>query len=67
MVLYNEYGVLLIKQNKIDEAIEKYKRTVSLAPEKSWTHNSLGNVYLLKGKYDEAMMKLLQNLIRRDK
>jgi tetratricopeptide (TPR) repeat protein len=55
LVLYNEYGSLLIKQNRIDEAIDKYKRTVSLAPEKSWTHNSLGNVYLLKGKYDEAI------------
>ena len=55
LVLFNEYGSLLIKQNRIDEAIEKYKKTVSLAPNKSWTHNSLGNVYLLKGKYDEAI------------
>lgn len=55
LVLYNEYGSLLIKQNRLDEAIEKYKKTVSLAPNKSWTHNSLGNVYLLKGKYDEAV------------
>jgi len=55
LVLYNEYGSLLIKQNRIDEAIEKYKKTVSLAPNKSWTHNSLGNVYVLKGKYDEAI------------
>ena len=55
LVLYNEYCFLLIKQNRIDEAIEKYKKNVSLAPNKSWTHNSLGNVYLLKGKYDEAI------------
>jgi tetratricopeptide (TPR) repeat protein len=55
LVLFNEYGFLLIKQNRIDEAIEKYKKTVSLAPNKSWTHNSLGNAYLLKGKYDEAI------------
>jgi len=55
LVLYNEYGSLLIKQNRINEAIEKYKKTVSLAPNKSWTHNSLGNAYLLKGKYDEAI------------
>ena len=39
----------------IDEAIEKYKKNVSLAPNKSWTHNSLGNAYLLNGKYDEAI------------
>ena len=55
LVFFNEYGSLLIKQNRIDEAIDKYKRTVLLAPEKSWTHNSLGNAYLLKGKYDEAI------------
>lgn len=55
LMLYNEYGSLLIKQNKLDEAIEKYKKTVSIAPNKSWTHNSLGNAYLLKGKYDEAV------------
>jgi tetratricopeptide (TPR) repeat protein len=55
LVLFNEYGFLLLKQNRIDEAIEKYKKTVSLAPNKSWTHNSLGNAYLLKGKYDEAI------------
>ena len=55
LVLFNEYGFLLIKQNRIDEAIEKYKKTVSLAPNKSWTHNTLGNAYLIKGKYDEAI------------
>ncbi|MGB5849828.1 MAG: tetratricopeptide repeat protein [Ignavibacteriaceae bacterium] len=55
LVLFNEYGSLLIEQNRINEAIEKYKKTVTLAPEKSWTHNSLGNAYLLKGKYDEAV------------
>ena len=38
-------------------SIEKYKKTVSLAPNKSWTHNSLGNAYLLKGKYDEAIVE----------
>ncbi len=57
LVLFNEYGSLLIKQNRIDEAIEKYKKTVSLAPNKSWTHNSLGNAYLLKGKFDEAIVE----------
>jgi tetratricopeptide (TPR) repeat protein len=55
LVFFNEYGSLLIKQNRIDEAIEKYNRTVLLAPEKSWTHNSLGNAYLLKGQYEEAL------------
>ena len=55
LVFFNEYGFLLVKQNRIHEAIEKYKKTVSLAPNKSWTHNSLGNAYLLKGKYDEAI------------
>jgi len=55
LVLFNEYGFLLVKQNRIDEAIEKYKKTVSLAPNKSWTHNSLGNAYLLKGRYYEAI------------
>ncbi|MFC1898620.1 tetratricopeptide repeat protein [Candidatus Cloacimonadota bacterium] len=39
----------------MDEAIEKYKKAVSLAPNKSWTHKSHGNAYLLKGMYDEAI------------
>jgi tetratricopeptide (TPR) repeat protein len=55
LLFFNEYGSLLIEQNRIDEAIEKYKKTVTLSPNKSWTHNSLGNAYLLKGKYDEAI------------
>ena len=57
LILFNEYGSLLIKQNRIDEAIEKYKKTVLLAPNKSWTHNLLGNAYLLRGKYDEAIVE----------
>ena len=42
-------------QASLEEAIKKYKMAVSLAPEKSWTHNILGNAYLQKGQYSEAI------------
>jgi tetratricopeptide (TPR) repeat protein len=55
LVLYNEYGSLLLNQNRYDEAIEKYKKIVLIAPKKSWTHNVLGNAYLLNGVFEEAL------------
>ncbi len=53
--LFNEYGYFLLQQNRIDEAIYKFKKQVTLVPKDANAHDSLGEGYLKKGMYKESL------------
>ena len=52
---YNNYGYFLLTQERVDEAIEKFKKQVSLAPEKANPYDSLGEAYRKKGMLAESL------------
>ncbi len=52
---YNSYGYFLLNQDRVDEAIEKFKKQVSLAPEEANPYDSLGEAYRIKGMLDESL------------
>lgn len=52
---YNKYGYLLLEQKRFDEAIEKFKKQVDLAPDQANPHDSLGDGYSAAGKSNEAI------------
>lgn len=51
---YNSYGYVLLRDKRIDEAIEKFKIQIKLVPERANAYDSLGEAYFTAGKYDEA-------------
>jgi tetratricopeptide (TPR) repeat protein len=52
---YNVYGYFLMNQDRIDEAMEKFKKQVALAPDKYNPYDSLGDAYRRKGMLKEAL------------
>ncbi|MBT8386504.1 MAG: tetratricopeptide repeat protein [Ignavibacteria bacterium] len=52
---YNAYGYFLLSQDRVDEAIEKFKKQVSLAPEEANPYDSLGETYRIKGALSESL------------
>lgn len=52
---YNSYGYFLLNQGRIDEAIDKFKKQVSLAPEEANPYDSLGEAYRIKGMLVESL------------
>jgi tetratricopeptide (TPR) repeat protein len=52
---YNSYGYFLLNRGRVDEAIEKFKKQVSLAPEEANPHDSLGEAYRIKGMLAESL------------
>jgi tetratricopeptide (TPR) repeat protein len=54
---YNNYGYFLLNQGRVDEAIEKFKKQVSLAPEEANPYDSLGEAYRIKGMLAESLIE----------
>ena len=52
---YNSYGYFLLNRGRVDEAIEKFKKQVSLAPEEANPYDSLGEAYRIKGMLAESL------------
>jgi tetratricopeptide (TPR) repeat protein len=52
---YNSYGYFLLTQERVDEAIEKFKKQVALAPEEANPYDSLGEAYRIKGMLAESL------------
>lgn len=55
-LLFN-LGVVLAHQGRVDEAIDKYRRCVELAPWYYVAHTNLGRLLLRKGLHDEAAVE----------
>ena len=52
---YNNYGYFLLNQGRVDEAIEKFKKQILLAPEEANPYDSLGEAYRIKGMLAESL------------
>jgi tetratricopeptide (TPR) repeat protein len=52
---YNNYGYFLLNQGKVDEAIDKFKKQVALAPEEANPYDSLGEAYRIKSMLVESL------------
>jgi len=52
---FNDYGYFLLNLKRVDEAIDKFKKQVKLAPNSSNAHDSLGEGYYLKGMIKESL------------
>ncbi|MHB1686386.1 MAG: tetratricopeptide repeat protein [Ignavibacteriaceae bacterium] len=52
---YNVYGYFLLNQGRVDEAIEKFRKQVQLAPDNANSHDSLGEALLKKGLLKESL------------
>lgn len=52
---YNDYGYFLLEQGRIDEAVNKFKKQVALAPKNANAHDSLGEGYYKKGMLKESL------------
>ncbi len=61
--IYNSYGYFLLNQNRVEEAIEKFQKQISLAPNNANAYDSLGDGYLAadnKEKAAESFRKALE-------
>ncbi|MBT8377702.1 MAG: tetratricopeptide repeat protein [Ignavibacteria bacterium] len=54
---YNIYGYFLINQNRVDEAIEKFKKQITLAPKEANPYDSLGEAYKIKGMLKQSLQQ----------
>ncbi|MCZ7569366.1 MAG: tetratricopeptide repeat protein [Ardenticatenaceae bacterium] len=55
-------GLLAYEENRLDEALRAFERTVKLDPSHVEAHNYLGSVYFLQGRTDEAVRAFNQAL-----
>jgi protein O-GlcNAc transferase len=55
---YNNLGVLLREQNRLDEAITAYRQALTRAPRYATAHYNLGNAYRSKGQMGPAAKSL---------
>jgi len=59
---YNDYGYFLLGQKRVDEAIEKFKKQVQLAPNSANAHDSLGEGLLVKKMLKESLAEYTKAL-----
>src|SRR5262249_41881792 len=52
---HSNLGNVLVNQNRLDEAIDSYKRAIELEPNFASAHRGLGNALRLQKKLDEAV------------
>jgi tetratricopeptide (TPR) repeat protein len=55
---YVQLGVFYVQEGRLDEAIQQYKKALSINPRYDEAHNNLGFVYINKGMFDEAIEEL---------
>jgi Tfp pilus assembly protein PilF len=59
---FNDYGYFLLGQKRVDEAIEKFKKQVQLAPQSANAHDSLGEGYFNKKMLEESLAEYTKAL-----
>lgn len=55
-------GLLAYEENRLDEALRAFERTIKLDPGHVEAHNYLGSVYFLQGNTDEAVQAFTKAL-----
>jgi tetratricopeptide (TPR) repeat protein len=59
---YNNLGLALVQEGRLDEAIAPYQKALEIEPDYAGAHNNLGGVFLQKGLMDEAMAQFQKAL-----
>lgn len=59
---YNRYGYALLGTGRVNEAIEKFKIQIKLAPQRAFVYKSLGDAYFAAGKYQDALNEYKKTL-----
>ncbi len=57
----NALGQDYMRNGRLDEAIETFRRLVSLNPEYPWGYSNLGMAYFLKGDAERALLEIDKN------
>lgn len=60
--LENNYGVELFREGRIDEADERFKKSIELQPKWSVSHNNLGAVLERKGNLEKALSEYRKSI-----
>ena len=55
LIFYN-FGLILLNNNRYNEAEEYFKKCLEIQPEFNKAKISLGNVYVKKNKYEDAII-----------
>ncbi|MBT8407343.1 MAG: tetratricopeptide repeat protein, partial [Deltaproteobacteria bacterium] len=59
---HNNFGILLKKQGKLEEAIEHYSEVLRIKPDHAKAHYNLGNALVSQGRLEEAISHYLEAL-----
>jgi len=54
-VPHNSLGIVYVKQNRLDEAVNEFIAALKLKPDLAEAHTNLGNAYLHQNRLDEAI------------
>jgi len=54
--LYTNLGVVYSSRGRREEAIEAYKKAITLDPDNARAYNNLGNIYSRRGRTEEAIL-----------
>ena len=54
--------IALHNQGRLDDAIDAYKKSISLKPDYAETYSNMGNVLLAQGRLDEAIEVLEKSI-----
>jgi Tfp pilus assembly protein PilF len=65
VIIHNNLGLALYKQDRTEEAVEHYLQALRLNPDYAWAHNNLGLAYYDSGMREEAI-KAFKRTIRID-
>jgi Tfp pilus assembly protein PilF len=55
--IQNNYGIALVQEGRLDEAIVQYVAALKINPNHAFTHNNLGIAYFRKGMVDHAILR----------
>ena len=62
-LMHYNLGLMLKAQGRLDEAVESYRKALSLKPDYAEAHNNIGNVLKDQGKLDEAIQHYRQAIL----
>jgi tetratricopeptide (TPR) repeat protein len=57
-IAYNNLGLTMLEQNKIEEAINLFQHALQIRPDLAEVYNNLGIALARQGKFDEAIAQL---------
>jgi protein O-mannosyl-transferase len=60
---HNNIGMVLAKCNRVDDAIDHYRKALEIDPRSAITHDNLGNALARQGKIEDAVAEIRLSLL----